>query len=94
VLSTEAGEETDDERNGPGNVGSQIRSNQTNLRLRLPWRYSRSAEIAQRTAYGFWSKESLSAWSRADVVRKGEVLYGNTDIPVITQNYVLAFYEV
>ncbi|KGO78235.1 hypothetical protein PITC_036030 [Penicillium italicum] len=46
---------------------------QTNLNLRLPWIYSRSAERAQRTVYGFWSKESLSAWSRADVVRTGEM---------------------
>lgn len=55
---SEAGEETDDEmaRVTLELVGFVV--NQTNLKLRLPWRCSRSAERAQRTVYGFWSKES------------------------------------
>lgn len=58
MFSTEAGEETDDEmaRVTLELVGFVV--TQTSLKLRLPWRYSRSAERARRTVYGFWSKES------------------------------------
>lgn len=58
VLKLGTGEATDDEMDRVMLELAGFVVNQTNLKLQLPWRYSRSAERAQRTDYGFWSKES------------------------------------